>query len=267
MTQYIHSGMLKILDNLGVITRALILLVVAATIWIFIDRARHLIWNSATETRQQYQENHINIERRTVSDYIQSHRDDLPLQPLLTAIPNSVASLLMTEPEDNPQRDALTESWDQRVRRLIEQHLAHVDHVGGVNTIRDQQLVCLARNIYFESRGQPLAGQVGVAMVTLNRLDQNYANTICGVVRQRLVPNVCQFSWVCTHPNARAGGNAWREAVGVALAVLHSRLEIEDPTHGATHFHATYVRPSWGRQYAELQRIGDHIFYKPRDNR
>ena len=268
MTQKTQAGMLKVLDSSGLIIRVAIVFVIGLILWLAAVRSYDYLQKPTEESYQQTeQENRIDIERLRVTDYIQSHRDELSTLTAPVVLAAIIPSLPMTEPEDNPQRDALAENWEQRVRRLIDQHLVHVDFAGGVYKIRDQQLVCLARNIYFESRGQPLQGQVGVAMVTLNRLDQNYASTICGVVRQRFVANVCQFSWVCTHPNARAGGDAWREAVGIALAALHSRNEIEDPTRGATHFHATYVRPNWSRTYAEVNRIGDHVFYKVRDNR
>ena len=49
---------------------------------------------------------------------------------------------------------------------------------------RDERrdLVCLARNVYFESRGEPVAGQRAVAEVTMNRLASGrYPRTVCGL--------------------------------------------------------------------------------------
>ena len=41
---------------------------------------------------------------------------------------------------------------------------------------------CLAQAIYFESRGEPLDGQIAVAEVVLNRVDdRRFPNTVCGV--------------------------------------------------------------------------------------
>ena len=46
---------------------------------------------------------------------------------------------------------------------------------------------CLAKNVYFEARNQPLAGQLAVISVTVNRVnDSRFPNTICGVVYQGL---------------------------------------------------------------------------------
>lgn len=155
------------------------------------------------------------------------------------------------------------ENWEQRVKRLVNENLAEIDQAGGIAKIKDQQVLCLAQNVYFESRGQPLAGQVGVAKVTLTRLEQGYARTVCGVVKQRMVADVCQFSWVCEGSTRRPAGYDWRLAVGIALATLRDGEHIQDPTGGATHFHATYVKPNWSRVYARSEKIGDHIFYKP----
>ena len=47
------------------------------------------------------------------------------------------------------------------------------------------ELYCLAQNIYFESKSEPLAGQYAVADVVLNRVqDTRFPNTICEVVRE-----------------------------------------------------------------------------------
>jgi spore germination cell wall hydrolase CwlJ-like protein len=74
---------------------------------------------------------------------------------------------------------------------------SNLENIGGAKqAVIDKQVRCLAENIYYESRGESLEGQIAVAKVTLNRLDEGYARTVCGVVKQRN-PNGCQFSWVC----------------------------------------------------------------------
>lgn len=51
--------------------------------------------------------------------------------------------------------------------------------------IMSTALLCLASNIYFEARSEPIAGQIAVAEVTLNRVtSQDYPNNICEVVLQ-----------------------------------------------------------------------------------
>ena len=49
----------------------------------------------------------------------------------------------------------------------------------------DREFECLALNVYFESRGEPLAGQYAVAAVTLNRVvHPAFPDSICQVVMQ-----------------------------------------------------------------------------------
>lgn len=132
------------------------------------------------------------------------------------------------------------------------------------------ELYCLAENIYFESRADNLAGQVAVADVVLNRVhDDRYPNTICGVVRQGRyhengIPrrNQCQFSWWCDgKPEDIHDKDSWRTAQEIAYKIV--KLEsFRGITEGATHYHATYVDPSWNKNMQLIGRIGSHIFYR-----
>jgi spore germination cell wall hydrolase CwlJ-like protein len=58
---------------------------------------------------------------------------------------------------------------------------------------------CLARNIYWESKGEGVKGMALTAQITLNRVNSNkryFPNTVCQVVRQKLTRG-CSFSWFC----------------------------------------------------------------------
>ncbi|MGE5503918.1 MAG: cell wall hydrolase [Actinomycetota bacterium] len=119
---------------------------------------------------------------------------------------------------------------------------------------------CLALNVYFESRGQPLDGQAAVAFVTLNRVaSPGFPDTICGVVRQKVNAG-CQFGWTCDGRAHRpSAGPDWTEARLVALRALAGGV---DPTEGALYFHHVNERPGWAvGKYANRVRIGDHIFF------
>src|SRR3569832_1942068 len=59
----------------------------------------------------------------------------------------------------------------------------------GVSMILATAAMCLALNIYHEARGENIAGQYAVAMVTMNRAKHDKSK-VCGVV---LKPH--QFSW------------------------------------------------------------------------
>ena len=136
---------------------------------------------------------------------------------------------------------------------------------------------CMALNIYHESRSDNLAGQFAVADVVLNRVrDRRWPNTICGVITQgpiskwwkehhnKEVPirHKCQFSWYCDGKSDDIKDEeSWRRAQTVAYQIV-DRDMMRGITEGATHYHATYVDPSWNKRYHTIGRIGAHIFYR-----
>lgn len=140
------------------------------------------------------------------------------------------------------------------------------------NRLSEKELDCLARNVYFEAKNQSIAGQTAVALVTLNRAtDGRFPRTICGVVSQgsiadpnKKVGKACQFSWFCSGksnmPNKQS--DEWILARQVAVDAYRMHYKGLDITNGATHFHATYVKPGWAKTLHKVGRIDDHVFYK-----
>jgi N-acetylmuramoyl-L-alanine amidase len=129
---------------------------------------------------------------------------------------------------------------------------------------RDPQLYCLALNIYFEARGEPIEGQYAVADVTLNRVEADtWPNSVCEVVYQRR-----QFSWTHQVSNPRnpriREREAWHDAQLFAIEIKRWNI-MRGITDGATHFHASYVRPVWRHSFENTTRIGDHLFYRSRN--
>jgi spore germination cell wall hydrolase CwlJ-like protein len=137
------------------------------------------------------------------------------------------------------------------------------------NRVRDfhkQSLLCLARNIYFEARGEPVAGQYAVAEVTMNRrASRRYPNTVCAVVyeknwdplRKRFVG---AFSWTEFDALPHPKGEEWQRALAIAESVYYGRYT--PALAGATHFHASYIKPDWAGEKKRVAKIGRHIFYK-----
>jgi spore germination cell wall hydrolase CwlJ-like protein len=127
----------------------------------------------------------------------------------------------------------------------------------------DEQWRCLAEAIYYEARGEPLLGQVAVAEVVLNRVDsRQYPNSICGVTRQGVGSGrACQFSYACNGRPERMASAVPRDRAEKLAAIMIAGRE-RSITDGATHFHATYVSPSWSRQLTRTAAIGAHIFYR-----
>lgn len=131
--------------------------------------------------------------------------------------------------------------------------------VGEVSTGKlTEQMRCLAGAVYFESRGEPLAGQLAVAQVVINRSeDPRWPASYCGVVYQR-----AQFSFVKngTMPRIRTSSNAWKRAKSVAK-IAHEGLW-ESEAGDAVYFHANYVRPKWSYRKERTAQIDTHVFYR-----
>ena len=143
-------------------------------------------------------------------------------------------------------------------------------------TLREQTK-CLADNIYFEARNQPLAGQFAVMSVTINRVnDDRYPNTVCEVVKQgphrpswkgtgEMIPvrHRCQFSWYCDGKSDKIfQQNAFDKIYEMSYSILSGEMKIVDITEGATHYHADYVNPEWAKTKTKTIEIEDHIFYR-----
>ena len=133
-------------------------------------------------------------------------------------------------------------------------------------------LMCLALNTYHEAKNQSMIGQIATAQVVMNRVaDSRYPNTVCEVVKQGPkykgsdvpVRHKCQFSWFCDGKSdePRRDSKEWFKAQDYARIVLSGRIAL-DVTEGATHYHATYVRPSWAKTKKRTTRIESHIFYR-----
>jgi spore germination cell wall hydrolase CwlJ-like protein len=120
-----------------------------------------------------------------------------------------------------------------------------------------RELDCLATGIYFESKGEPLAGQLAVGQVIANRAQSGgrFPSTYCGVLFQR-----GQFSFVHGHslPHVSHDNRQWQTAVAVAKIVDEG---LKDSVVGnALFFHARYVSPGW--HLKRVASIGNHVFFR-----
>ncbi|VAX02315.1 hypothetical protein MNBD_GAMMA20-1854 [hydrothermal vent metagenome] len=128
-----------------------------------------------------------------------------------------------------------------------------------------KELRCLALNIYFEARSEPINGQLAVAFVTINRVeDRRYPKTLCGVVWQKR-----QFSWTHDGKSDRPQEQrAWKQAQMVArfiftkyLALPEKVRRIMDRTNGALHYYAPKLAdPYWAKAKVVTFAIGGHVF-------
>jgi spore germination cell wall hydrolase CwlJ-like protein len=126
--------------------------------------------------------------------------------------------------------------------------------------LHDQESVhCLARTVYFEARGEPVAGQMAVASVVLARVaSDEFPDTICEVVTEARKPGKfrCQFTWWCDgRTDEPKNEEEYRRALGVAMFALL----LGPQPGGPTHFHAADLQPQW--EMNQVATIGGHVFY------
>ena len=137
----------------------------------------------------------------------------------------------------------------------------------------NNEIYCLAQNIYFEAGNQPLAGKIAVTQVVLNRTEHpNYPASACGVIYQSKtrinwkgvevpIRNQCQFSWFCDgKSDDPVDSPTWLSSLNIARNVVQGKYG--DITEGATHYHSIYVNPYWADSLNETVVINEHIFYK-----
>lgn len=116
---------------------------------------------------------------------------------------------------------------------------------------------CMAKAIYYESRGGSDKDMQSIGLTIMNRVKSGtFPDSVCGVVKQKH-----QFS-----PNIRNGA-AIREKSEYEKSLSYSRKiisgGIKDFTNGAQYFHTPAVNPNWSRRFKQVYRNGQHIFYKP----
>ena len=129
----------------------------------------------------------------------------------------------------------------------------------------NEQLNCLALNIYFETRASSLADAMSVSDVVINRVySTKFPNNVCDVVYEGIEKgrHKCQFSWYCDgKSDVPKNKTAWEKSRKYARDIyVHGRYI--GITEGATHYHANYVKPYWAPTLDRITRIGSHIFYR-----
>jgi spore germination cell wall hydrolase CwlJ-like protein len=165
--------------------------------------------------------------------------------------------------------------------------------------LSDQDVECLARNIFYESGAEPTEGKIAVGLVTINRAqDPRFGRSVCEVVKARTVVTkvlkvkrtemirvgyfgrpeavtktteviqqvpVCQFSWYCGGYAKRPKSDdaRWVESKAIAEGIARGEYaEYRNKYGTALFFHSTGVRPIWAKTKRVVARTGQHIFYE-----
>jgi spore germination cell wall hydrolase CwlJ-like protein len=133
-----------------------------------------------------------------------------------------------------------------------------------LSSYSEKDVECLARNIYHESRGEPVDGQLAVAQVTINRWHKNPKRSLCTVVYSQNEYG-CQFSWVCEDTKLpKRSSQVWQQSVVLArtaLTLSANGLYCCKGLENALYFHSVTVHPRWSKTRTLIGRIGNHVFY------
>lgn len=111
-------------------------------------------------------------------------------------------------------------------------------------------LYLIAKCVYAEARGEPYVGQVAVAAVILNRVqDPSFPNTIYGVVYQPWAFTAVQDGQIDLEPNASA------------YKAAQDALNGWDPTYGCIYYYNPVTATSqWIFNREVVLTIGKHAF-------
>tara|TARA_R110001599_G_scaffold265009_1_gene465721 strand:- start:146 stop:619 length:474 start_codon:yes stop_codon:yes gene_type:complete len=138
-----------------------------------------------------------------------------------------------------------------------------------ISAAKADEFNCLVEALYHEARSESFIGMISVANVVLTRKESsNFPNTICKVVHQgkywkgNPIKDKCQFSYWCDgKPERFIDIEGLIKSLNVAEMSLNGIQSKQ--TVGATHYHASYVTPSWASDpnFKSLGQIGTHVFY------
>ncbi|MBL4616266.1 MAG: cell wall hydrolase [Robiginitomaculum sp.] len=169
----------------------------------------------------------------------------------------ALAVNFLAAPDSFPNITKATTPYDFRLLETF--NAEHIDRA----LVDEKQLDCLTTAIYYEARSEPVAGQLAVAQVVLNRTkSKHYPSTVCEVVYQgskRITG--CQFSFTCDGslqiaPRAKP----WART---RASAINAMLEMNSiPLGRATHYHTLAVNPVWSATLLRTANVGTHVFYR-----
>lgn len=146
-----------------------------------------------------------------------------------------------------------------------------------VSQAKDTEVMCLAKNIYYEAGAEPLEGKMAVAQVTMNRVEHpSFPKTVCGVVKQNAIrksnsewdddKRICQFSWVCQGRRIiKKESDNWQESLEIAKSFLTENKSYDKFEDDVLFFHEKHLPFNWKQKYTKVAVIGNHIFYRKKD--
>ena len=211
---------------------------------------------------------------------------------LLTVVSSSVLAVDVADVKaEISYRDQIVDQANRFVERTV--------NIIATPFLSDKDVECLARNIFYESGGEPTEGKIAVGIVTVNRAqDPRFGKSVCEVVKARTVvartqeikktemvrvgffgpPEkivrteevvqqvpVCQFSWVCSGyaRQPKSTDERWVESRAIAEGIARGDYEEYRAKYGtALFFHSSGVRPIWAKTKKLVTKTGHHLFYE-----
>ena len=115
----------------------------------------------------------------------------------------------------------------------------------------------LALCIFHEARGEPEAGQIAVAQVIMNRVEER------GLSVEEIVKQPYQFSWVQDKPAVKFSEyHVLAKCFRSAYKCLEARMN-GDVLKGANHYYNPHkVSPQWADRMSIVKEIGNHVFLR-----
>lgn len=189
----------------------------------------------------------------------------LQAQEQTTKISQHVGANANTNAPTSPDRTTLVHDTKTRIVYQLKDESPTPKSHRAIH-VDERQVHCLAKNIYFEARGEGHMGMVSIAYVSKNRVGVGkWPTTICGVIYD--TQSGCQFSWTCDdHPDHVRSSRSYEQALGIARDVIMGI--IPDPTGGALFYHnrsVTIRQIGNPNRFVLTTRIGNHTFYKLRN--
>jgi N-acetylmuramoyl-L-alanine amidase len=188
-------------------------------------------------------------------------------EPLIPVAAASLPTAVVPEKIEYPALPDSTEPVDSvDTGNTVEMAPDAVKPTGDLNSLvaelrasdpGSRELECLAAGVYFESKSEPLGGQLAVGQVIANRANSHgrFPSSYCGVLFQR-----GQFSFIRGGhwPTVNRSGRQWQTAVAIAKIVDQDLKD--SAADNALFFHAKRVSPGW--RLKRVASIGNHVFYR-----
>jgi len=138
-----------------------------------------------------------------------------------------------------------------------------------VNIEEQKQITCLTDNGYFEGSVGGSKGMEYPMWTVLNRINNSdKLLSICDVVYEKRRSKktkkmVAMYSWTVNRPK-KVNKKLYNKAKQIATRLYNNQYSMTDPTHGATHFHATWLKPYplWSKTLKKTVSYKQHIFYR-----